>query len=62
MLGEVLRAWRLRHGMGIREAARILDISAATLSRIENNEAYNAETLVKILDWLLHAPKEQETT
>lgn len=62
MLGEVLRAWRIRHGIGIREAARIMGISAATLSRVENNAHYDAITLVKIWDWLLHDPPNHPIT
>lgn len=53
MLGEVLRNWRTIEGLGVRAAAKVLGISPATLSRIENNENMDGATLAKILKWLL---------
>lgn len=39
--------------MGGREFARTLGVSAATLNRIERGENCDAQTLAKILLWLL---------
>jgi transcriptional regulator with XRE-family HTH domain len=52
MLGVLLRAWREKHRMGIREAAKQIGISHATLSRIENGKATDGATLWRILNWL----------
>ena len=53
-LGSVLKIWRRSERIGIRDAARILHVSSATLSRIERGKAIDGKTLVKLLDWLLH--------
>lgn len=41
-----------RAGMGIREAAKLVGISAATLSRVENGNVTDLETFRKICTWL----------
>lgn len=53
-LGQVIRGWRDNQRMGVREAANILGVSPATLSRIENGKPCSQEVLITILDWLLH--------
>jgi transcriptional regulator with XRE-family HTH domain len=57
MLGVVLKAWRDQNGINIRDAAKIIGTSSATLSRIENGKNTDANTLVRVLDWLLHKSK-----
>lgn len=52
MLGAVLRAWRGSQRMGIREAAKNIGISPATLSRIENGKATDGTTLWRLMCWL----------
>lgn len=52
-LGEVLRGYRDANRYGVREMARIIGTSAATLNRIERGEAAHSGTLAKILIWLL---------
>lgn len=52
MLGIVLRAWRERERMGIREAAKSIGISHATLSRIENGKPTDGATLWRLMCWL----------
>lgn len=52
-LGEVIRRWRRNSDIGLREAAREIGVSHGTLSRIERGEEMNAQTLAKILMWLL---------
>ena len=41
-----------RSGRGIREVAREIGISSATLSRVENGRLPNIEAFKKICDWL----------
>lgn len=41
-----------RRGRGIREVAREIGISPATLSRVENGRVPNVEAFRKICDWL----------
>lgn len=41
-----------RAGTGIREAAKEVDVSAATLSRVENKKIPDLETFGKICRWL----------
>lgn len=51
-LGEVLHKWRLVTERGLRDVAKEMGTSAATLSRIERREQCDAQTLLKIIDWL----------
>src|SRR5438067_731591 len=41
-----------RAGMGIREAAKLVGVSPATLSRVENQKIPDLETFSKICKWL----------
>lgn len=41
-----------RTGKGIRETARLIGISAATLSRVENGNVTDLDTFRKICSWL----------
>jgi len=41
-----------RAGKGIRETARLIGISAATLSRVENGNVTDLDTFRKICSWL----------
>ena len=52
-LGYVIRKWRAAEKLGVREAAKQIGTSAATLSRIENGNACDSKTLAAILLWLL---------
>ena len=53
-IGEVLRDWRLMNRLTVREVAKLLGIkSASTLCRLENGKACDAETLGKIIAWLM---------
>lgn len=45
-----------RAGKGIREAAREIGVSPATLSRIENGKIPDLETFGKICEWLHEDP------
>ena len=56
-LGTVLERWRRMERINIRDAAKSIGISAATLSRIENGETMDGVTLAKILGWLTSEAK-----
>lgn len=49
----MFRLFRTVRGIDIRQAATMLDISAATLSRIERGHTFDAATLLKLWAWLL---------
>lgn len=49
----VLVAWRRDKGLGVRAAAKVIGVSSATLSRIENGKPCDGKTLTTILFWLL---------
>lgn len=40
--------------MNVRDAAKVIGTSHATLSRIERGFNTDAATLIRVLDWLLH--------
>ncbi len=53
-IGEVLRDWRLMNRLTVREVAKLIGIkSASTLCRLENGKACDAETLGRIIAWLM---------
>lgn len=52
MIGKLLRLWRAVENIGLREAAKELGISPATLSRIENGKSVDAATFLKLIYWL----------
>lgn len=53
-IGDVLRDWRLMNRFTVREVAKLIGIkSVSTLCRLENGKACDAETLAKIIAWLM---------
>lgn len=52
-LGRVLRCWRTMQEMDLRTAAKKIGVSLATLSRVERGHMPDAETLLKIVNWLM---------
>lgn len=63
-LGSMLRIERTVNRQGVRDLAKQIGISPATLSRIERGHAMDAATLLKLWQWLLSAsaiPRERET-
>ena len=63
-LGELIRDWRTLNalrdgkGYGLREVAKEIGTSHGTLSRIENGENFDSETMAKIMLWLFKPTKE----
>ena len=52
IIGRLFVLYRATHLMGIRELAKAIGTSAATLSRIERGHAMDADTLLKVWAWL----------
>lgn len=52
-VGPVIAAYRAQHRYGVREMAKIIGVSAATLNRIERGENCDGRILAKIITWLL---------
>jgi transcriptional regulator with XRE-family HTH domain len=57
-IGSVLKEKRESKNQGIREAAKEIGISSATLSRIENGKLPDLESFSKICKWLHINPAE----
>jgi transcriptional regulator with XRE-family HTH domain len=55
-IGEVIRSWRQKRDLGVREVAQIIGISHGTVSRIERGEQIDATTMIKLLRWLFERP------
>jgi transcriptional regulator with XRE-family HTH domain len=51
-LASVLKAWRHRHEMSVREAAGRLGLPSSTYAGIERGRAMSGETLAHIVRWL----------
>jgi transcriptional regulator with XRE-family HTH domain len=52
-LGTLLLSWRQLGGISQREAALSMGISHPILSRLENGKGVNADTLARIMVWLV---------
>ena len=52
MIGLLLKYWREKNQLGVREAARIIGVSHGTISRIERGYKVDAETMLKLINWL----------
>ena len=52
MIGEVIKSWRQKRDLGVREAGQRIGISHGTVSRIERGEQIDARTLLKLMAWL----------
>lgn len=52
-LGTVLRKWRMMEERSVRDVAKEVKISSATLNRVEHNYPCDSDTLAAILAWLL---------
>jgi transcriptional regulator with XRE-family HTH domain len=55
-IGEVLRSWRQKRDVGIRELAQEVGVSHGTISRIERGEVMDAVTMIKLMRWLFEKP------
>lgn len=51
-IGELIRAWREKRDLTVRDAAPMFGVSIATLSRIERGGQMDAPTLLKLVGLL----------
>lgn len=51
----MMRLYRTVNNVSLRDFAPRIGISAATLMRIETGRAMDADTMLKLWTWLLHA-------
>lgn len=51
-LGSLIADYRYANRIGVREVAKEIGTSHATLSRIERGENFDADTMAKIMLWL----------
>jgi transcriptional regulator with XRE-family HTH domain len=56
LIGTVIRKWRHAEDLGLRDAAKLIGVTHATLSRIERGKPMGAATLVKLLAWMFSEP------
>lgn len=55
-LGKMLALYRTANGWSVRDMAKLIGTSHATLSRLERNYEMSATTLLKLWAWILAAP------
>lgn len=58
-LGSMIAAYRKLNRYGVREMAKIIGVSSATLNRVERGEYCDARTLIKIMAWLFAEPAKE---
>lgn len=51
-VGPMIRAWRAKHDLSVRDTAPRIGVSIATLSRIERGDQIDAETQLKLIVFL----------
>ena len=51
-LGKMLADFRYANRIGVRELAKDIGLSAATLNRIENEKPCDGDSLAKLMIWL----------
>ena len=52
-LAAVLRSWREKKELSVRDAANVIGLKPMTLNRIERGKAMDGQSLGKILRWML---------
>lgn len=55
-IGTVIQAWRIQKRIGVRDAAKLIGTSPATLSRIENGKNADGKSITKLMLWLFATP------
>lgn len=61
-LGEMFRLYRTVRALSLRDIAPEIGISHATLMRIETGQAFDADTLLKLWNWLLVSEPRRDRT
>jgi transcriptional regulator with XRE-family HTH domain len=62
MLGDLIKAWRQKRDLSVRDAAPQFDVSAATLSRLENGRPIDADTQLKLIVMLFTRPNREQAS
>jgi len=57
-LGRLLTLYRSAEQIGVREMAKQAGVSAATISRIERGHTMDADTLIRLWQWLLKGDRD----
>jgi len=52
-LSFMLRAYCQKHDVTVRDLAKATGISIATISRIQRGHAMDADTMLKLLTWMM---------
>ncbi len=58
---DIIQKRLIENRMSLRKAAKEIEISAATLSRVERGSKLDVDTLCKILRWLVSEPNKYFT-
>lgn len=58
-IGKVLSNWRLLEQLSLRDAGKIIGISAATLMWIERGKVPDGSTLLLLQGWLFNPEKDK---
>lgn len=53
IVGSMLRAYREKQKLSLRELARMIGVDFTTLSRFENGKAVTTDAWVAIIKWIL---------
>lgn len=56
LIGQCIRAWREKMDLTVRDFAPTIGLSIATLSRIERGGQMDAETQLKLIEFLFRKP------
>lgn len=52
MIGNLLNCYRRFYNVTVRDLAKAIGVSPATVSRIEHGKPMDQQTLLKVLNWL----------
>lgn len=58
-LGRLIRCWRLIEELNLREAGRLLGISAPSVMRLEQGREVDASTFLKLMNWMMRDSSER---
>lgn len=56
-LAKMLKLMRVTESLGVREQAKLIGVSPATISRIENGLPVDATSVIKLMVWLISTEK-----
>ena len=55
-VGKLIRLYRSVQEIGVREMAKEIGISSATLSRLENGKSLDQSNMLKVINWFFVNP------